>query len=169
MRSRDVRLHAAVAAGLLLASCAGGASEACGPVEHPELQGGSHLLGDATPPVPYSSTPGTSGWHASGQPPTGVIDRDSPLTDPQLVASLESGQVVAAYDPDALPAEQVDELEQFARDRFAGRLTVTAFTEDMGAPLVLNAWATRQPCSRVDADAIESFIDNFGDAAEDEH
>lgn len=159
---------AVVAAGLLLAACVGdGAAEACGPVEHPELQGGSHLIGDTAAPVPYSSTPGTSGWHASGAPPTGVIDRDAPLTDPQVVASLEAEQVVAAYDPGGLPADQIDELEELARERFSGELTVAAYTQDMGAPLVLNAWATRQPCSRVDADTIASFIDRFQDTATD--
>ncbi|MGH3440717.1 MAG: DUF3105 domain-containing protein [Nitriliruptorales bacterium] len=162
MRIRTV----AVAAGLLLTACAGDdAAQACGPVEHPELQGGSHLIGDAEPPVPYSSTPGTSGWHASGQPPTGVIDRGTPLTDTQIVASLEAGQVVAAYDPDGLAADQVDELERLARDRFSGQLTVAPFTQDMGAPLVLNAWATRQPCSRVDTDVIASLIDRLGDTS----
>lgn len=155
------------AAGLALSACTVGATEACGPVEHPELQGGSHLIGDAEPPVPYTSTPGTSGWHTGGQPRIGVIDRDAPLDDPQIVAALEVGQVVAAYDPDELPADQVDELERLARDDFSGQLTVTAFTGDMGAPLVLNAWVTRQPCSRVDPDAIASFVDRFGGAGPD--
>ncbi len=47
---------------------------ACAPVETVEIQGGAHLLGDREPPVPYNSTPPTSGWHASGPPAIGIRD-----------------------------------------------------------------------------------------------
>ncbi len=157
----------ALAAALLAAGCDDGTSPpaACGPVEHPELQGGGHLVGDAGPPVPYSSTPGTSGWHRSGTPRTGVPDE--PLSEPEIVAALENGQVVAAYDPDALPPDQVALLEELATDRFAGELTVTAFEQEMGAPVVLNAWGTRMPCGVVDPDAVADFVSTH--AGEDGH
>ncbi len=156
----------AVAAGGL-AAC-GGASQAaaCGPVEHPELQGGAHLIGDTAPPVPYSSTPGTSGFHTAGRPRTGVVGE--PLTEPEIVTLLEGGQAVAAYDPEQLPPSEVRDLRDLARGRLAGRLTVTPFNRDMGAPLTLNAWGTRQACGRVDAAAVAAFVARHGgDEAEE--
>ncbi|HEX2026615.1 MAG TPA: DUF3105 domain-containing protein [Nitriliruptorales bacterium] len=148
---------------LLAGACSSG-QPPCGEVEHPPLQGGGHLIGDAPPPGPYSSTPGTSGWHAGGAPRTGVFGGSDALSEPELVLALESGQVVAAYAP-TLPDDQVAELERLATDRFAGILTVTPFEGDMGAPLVLNAWATRQPCQRVDAGTVATFIDRHADEA----
>lgn len=153
---------AAFAACVLLAACEAGEAVACGPVEHPELQGGGHLLGDTEPPVPYSSTPGTSGFHAAGNPPEGVFGRDDALTEPQIVRALEFGQVVAAYDPARLPESEVSQLEELASGPLSGQLTVTPFDGDMGAAVTLNAWGTRQPCSTVDPEAVRGFVDGFG-------
>lgn len=156
---------AAVAAALIVAGCATrSTSIACAPVEHPELQGGSHLVAGTEPPVPYSSTPGTSGWHAAGRPPSGVFV-DEGLSEPDIVAALEAGEVVVAYDAGAVEEQDVDRLERLA-DELAGRLTVTRFDDDMGAPVVLNAWATRQPCTGVDEEAIRQFVARFGDGGE---
>ncbi|MBW3576487.1 MAG: DUF3105 domain-containing protein [Actinobacteria bacterium] len=141
----------------------GDAQVACGAVEHPEVQAGSHLIGGATPPVPYSSTPGTSGWHAAGAPRTGVFGAADPLSEPEIVKALEVGQVVAAYDPTRLAADATAQLEELAHDRFAGALTVTPFSGDLGAPLVLNAWGVRQPCTGVDADAIGAFVEEHAE------
>lgn len=160
---RAVRAALAVAA-LALAACAADGTVACGPVEHPELQGGGHLIGDAEPPVPYSSTPGTSGFHAAGAPQTGVFHGDRALTEPEIVLDLEVGQVVAAYDPARLPDDDVAELEELAAGPLSGDLTVTAFEEDMGAPLTLNAWGTRRPCTAVDPDTVRAFVEEFGGA-----
>lgn len=137
---------------------------ACGPVESPEVQGGGHLIGDNPAPVPYTSTPGTSGWHASGQPRTGVVRE--PLPEPEIVSVLEHGQIVAAYDPGSLPPDQVVVLEELAEGPLEGDLTVTPFEEEMGAPLVLNAWGTRQACAVADPEAITRFVERH---AEDDH
>lgn len=147
---------------LLAAACDTGEAVACGPVEHPEVQGGGHLLGDTEPPVPYSSTPGTSGFHAAGAPPEGVFGQDDALTEPQIVRALEFGQVVAAYDPTRLPDGDVTELEELAAGPLSGQLTVTPFDGDMGAAVTLNAWGTRRPCSAVDPEAVRGFVDEFG-------
>lgn len=164
--SRTV-LAAVTVATLLVGACGDGAEVACGPVEQPELQGGGHLLGDTEPPVPYSSTPGTSGFHAAGAPPEGVYGGDDALSEPAIVLSLESGQIVAAYDPDELPDAEVTELEDLATGPLAGRLTVTPFDGDMGASLTLNAWGERQPCSTVDADAVRGFVERVGNDGPD--
>lgn len=167
--SRSVLAAVAVAT-LLAGACSDGAEVTevvCGPVEHPELQGGGHLLGDAEPPVPYSSTPGTSGFHAAGAPPEGIYAEDDPLTEPAIVLSLETGQVVAAYDPEELSDAEVSELEDLASGPLAGQLTVTPFDGDMRAPLTLNAWGTRRPCSAVDRDTVRGFVDRFGGSGPD--
>lgn len=72
-------------------------TDVCGPVEEPPRQSGSHLLGDQQPPVAYSSTPPTSGWHASGAFDITVQPPDDPLPEPQQVSVLEAGGVVVAY------------------------------------------------------------------------
>jgi hypothetical protein len=65
---------------------------------------------------------------------------------------------VAAYDPESLPREDVDALEAVAAGQLDGRLTVTPFDGDMGAPLVLNAWGVRQPCERFDETSVVDFV-----------
>ena len=139
-------------------------SGACQAVERPEEQSGSHLIGDATPPVAYSSTPGTSGWHAGGAPPQGVFGADDALTEPQIVSALESGQVVIAYDPDDVTTDDIARLEELATGRFEGQVTVTPFDGDMGAAIVLNGWAVRQACSALDEAALADFVATFGDS-----
>lgn len=133
------------------------AADACDPPVEPTLQDGSHLIGDAEPPVPYSSTPATSGWHASGAPRTGVIAPDDPLSDPELVLTIEVGHVVAAYDPARVEDATVDELEQLASGTYADRLTVTPY-EGAEAPLSLVAWGVLQSCRELDTAALDAFV-----------
>ncbi len=141
------------------------AAAACGEVQLPPRQEGSHLIGDAEPPVPYSSTPGTSGWHAGGAPRTGVFGTEDALTETQLVLALEVGQVVAAYDPTRVSDADVALLAEIAaRPDVAGKLTVTPFTErPMATALTLNAWGTQQGCDRVDEAAILGFVETYAE------
>lgn len=132
----------------------------CAEPEFPSLQDGGHLLEGADPPVAYSSTPGTSGWHAGGAPRTGVFGLDEELSEPHIVLALEVGQIVASYDPSTLRPDEVTELEQLAATEHDGTLTVTPFTaRDQDAPLVLNGWGVRMACQDVDAEVIGSFIE----------
>lgn len=135
------------------------ATAACAAPSFPPLQGGLHLLGDEPPPVPYSSVPGTSGWHSSGQPVTGVVTE--PLPEAELVLTMEVGQIVVTYAPDALPAEDIEQLRALATGPFDGQLTVVPFHGDMGAPLVVNGWGVRQPCTAIDETAIGTFVAAF--------
>lgn len=166
-------LTVGVVASLMLAACGGGgddlpaagvpddvptATDACAAGERPALQGGSHLLGDAEPPVPYSSTPPTSGWHSSGAIRDGVIDPDDPLSDPEIVSVLEIGGVVASYDPDRVSSDDVATLEQLAEGSHAGRLTVTPYPATMPTPLALTAWGVLQRCETVDPASIDAFV-----------
>lgn len=161
------RLAALAVATLLAAGCDGGddpdatrspgpAVEGCAAEEHPPLQAGSHLIGDTDPPVPYSSVPPTSGWHASGAPTPGV--HDEPLSDPQIVSLLEQGQVVAVYDPEALDEDAVARLEELATTGHGGRLSVTPANTAMPAPLTLTAWGVLQRCEVVSAEAVTTFV-----------
>lgn len=166
MARRLGRLAAFAAATLLLTGCGGGTAEedrssgstveGCAAEEHPPLQAGSHLIGDTDPPVPYSSVPPTSGWHASGAPAPGV--HDEPLSDPQIVALLERGQIVAVYDPDALDEEAVTRLEELATAGHDGRLNVTPAGTPVPAPLTLTAWGVLQRCEVVSAEAVTAFV-----------
>ena len=153
---RAARLAAGVA--LALASCgqAGGTQVACGPVERPQLQGGQHLIGDREPPVPYSSTPPTSGWHALGAPPFGVAGPEDPLTEPEQVSVLEAGGVVVTYHD--LPAADIRLLETIASGH-PELVAVTPYGALEPGQVALTAWGTVQRCDRVDVDAITAFID----------
>lgn len=99
-----------------------------------------------------------------------MFDASDPLTEPEIVAALEAGQVVVAYDPQELREDEQREAERLVRDRFAGDVTLTPFDGDMGAALTLNAWGVRRACGQFDIDAVSDFVDRFAGAVEgDEH
>lgn len=140
------------------------ATAQCEAAEVQTIQSGLHLIGDREPPVPYSSVPPTSGWHSSGPPPRGVASE--PLTEPQQVAVLEAGGVVAAHG--ALPAGARSQLEQLAAQH-EGTLAVTAYDKLEDGQVVVTSWGVLQRCDGVDAGAIDTFVDAYGMAAEREH
>jgi hypothetical protein len=160
---RSAALAAAVA--LAIAGCGGApqsASAACAPVEEPQLQGGQHLLGDQPPPVPYSSTPPTSGWHSSGVPPFGLADASDPLTEPEQVSVLEAGGVVVTYRD--VDGAELAELEAFARAH-PDQVAVTPYEALEPGQVALTAWGTLQRCDSVDAEAIASFVEAHSGAS----
>lgn len=131
------------------------ASTHCAQGTLPRLQAGTHLVGDAEPPVPWSSTPATSGWHAAGQvtvtPTAGTLD------DAALVALLEAGAVVALHD-DRLAEDDVDRLASLATTAHDGRLVVARYAGDLEAPLVLVGWGVLQDCTALDEPALTEFV-----------
>jgi hypothetical protein len=140
------------------------ATDACAAGELPQLQAGTHLLGDTPPPVPYSSTPATSGWHLSGAFSTGVIDR--PIDDPHVVAILERGGVAALYDPTQAGEDEVAELVALAEGPYTGRLSVAPYDGELGSPVALVAWGVLQRCDAVDGDAVATFVLRYHGAVE---
>lgn len=122
-------------AAVILASCGVGedvavptATADCDAPEFPQVQFGSHLIGDAEPPVPYSSTPPSSGWHASGALDIGVYPATDALSEPQQVSVLEAGAVVVTHD--GLGEDDTAALDLGALDTF-----VTAYAvEDPFVP-----------------------------------
>ncbi len=159
------RIATVVAASLLLAACgsdpvpgpdtAPSATASCAVGELPRVQEGSHLLGDTAPPVPYSSTPASSGWHTSGRLPVQVWDR--PLDDPDVVNLLEGGAVVALHD-DRLSTVDLATLEILADGIHAGRLAAAPYDGALTDPLVLVGWGVLQGCSALDEDALAAFV-----------
>ena len=133
------------------------ATDRCAEPELPPLQYGSHLLGDTEPPVPYSSSPPTSGWHASGAIPIGVGE----LTEPQQVSVLESGAVVISHG--ALPTDDRATLAGLATGPYDGRVAVTPY-EDLGPDeVVVAGWGVLQRCDSLDVEAIETFVATYAD------
>lgn len=150
------RLLAASAAALLLAGCAPEqyVAAGCDPVERPRVQEGSHLIGAAEPPVPYSSVPPTSGWHSSGRPPEPGAYVD-PLPDPVLVSALEQGSVVVAHQPD-LAGEVVGALQRLPAE--VDGVVVTP-RQDLPSAITLTAWGVLQRCDEVTAEDVAAFRD----------
>lgn len=127
----------------------------CQPAEQQQLQEGSHLLGDQPPPVPYTSTPPTSGWHSSGR----TLDPGAytePVSEPQQVRVLEQGGVVVAYDP-SLPDDRVNQLQQLAGE--VEGVVVTPYEPAMPSPVTLTAWGVLQRCDTVTAADVAAFRD----------
>lgn len=139
------------------------ADVACAPVERPALQSGEHLIGDQEPPVPYNSTPPTSGWHASGAFTIDVQPPDDPLPEPRQVSVLEAGGVVVAYRD--LPDEDRTRLEDHVRAHHEGRVAVTAYDQLDPGEVAFTAWGTLQRCDGVDLEALDAFV---AEHAEDE-
>ena len=140
------------------------ATAKCEAAELQQLQSGLHLIGEREPPVAYSSVPPTSGWHSSGPPPAGVAAE--PLTEPQQVAVLESGGVVAAHGP--LEGDGRGELQELAAEH-DGQLTVTAYDKLDEGVVVLTSWGVLQRCEGVDREAITAFVEAYGNMEQADH
>lgn len=156
-------LAAVAAVAVVLAGCGdeepptASADGACDEVTHPPQQGGQHLVGDAEPPVPYSSTPPTSGWHASGRTPVTVQPPDEPLSEPRQVSVLEAGGAVVAYHD--VPADERAALERHVRAQYADRVAVTPYDELRPGEVAFTAWGVLQRCDGVDTDALDAFVE----------
>jgi len=131
----------------------------CARIERPRLQSGSHLLRGQKPPVPYSSHPPTSGWHASGHVDVDVYDEDDPLGEPAQVSVLEAEGVVVTYG--TLPDAQVARLAGHVRDRYPGRVAVTPYRRLDDGEVVFTAWGVLQRCVGVDLTALDRFVGRF--------
>jgi hypothetical protein len=135
---------------------------ACGAIENPPQQAGSHLIGDTEPPVPYSSIPPTSGWHTSGALDVSIHSVDDPLSEAAQVSVLEADGVVVAYHD--LPEDDVAALEAVVRERYDGQVAVTPYDKLEPGQVAFTAWGTLQVCDGLDLAALESFAqEHVGD------
>ena len=156
---------------VLLAGCSGDSAGtaaapapgagACEAVRTVPVQEGSHLIGDAPPPVPYSSTPPTSGWHASGTFQIAVQPPDAPLTEPLQVSVLEAGGVVVTYND--IPAEDLDELVARVREHYPDRVAVTSYDKLSGGEVAVAAFGVLQRCQQLDLAALDDFVNTYAD------
>lgn len=157
-----MRLRMAIVA-CLLAGCTGAtasadptATAACAEPELQTVQSGLHLVGDAEPPVPYSSTPPTSGWHRSGTAEAGVASE--PLPEPDQVGLLEAGHVVITHG--RLPASDRATLAAWVDGR--DDVALTSYDALGDGEVVLAAWGVLQRCDGPDLDAAGRFADHYG-------
>jgi hypothetical protein len=132
----------------------------CGRVRRPPLQSGSHLIGDQPAPVPYSSRPPTSGWHASGHVTIGVRGSSDALTEPQQVSVLEAGAVVVSHGQ--LSARDRRRLVRRVQRRHDGRVAVTPYAQLDEGQMAFTSWGVLQRCGGVDLAALDAFVDHFG-------
>lgn len=165
-----MRLLVALVLVAALAACSDAASQEavagptddCGPVEAVAVQGGSHLLGDQEPPVPYNSTPPTSGWHSSGGFEIAVRGADDPLGEPDQVSVLEAGGVVASHR--GLPDDERARLEAHgAEEPLAGRVAVTPYGAIDEGEVVFTGWGALQRCDALDLAALDAFAATYAD------
>ena len=125
------------------------------------MQGGEHLIGDQEPPVPYSSTPPTSGWHASGTFAIAVQPPDEPLSEAQQVSVLEAGGVVVTHA--GLDDAELRELTEHVREHYDGRVAVTSYDALDDGEVVFAGWGVLQRCDGVDLAALDAFVEAYAD------
>jgi hypothetical protein len=154
---------AAVDTGTTVDSAVPEATAQCDSPEFPPVQFGSHLIGDAEPPVPYSSTPPTSGWHASGGFRIAVQPPGQPLRESVQVSIEEAGAVVVTYRD--VDDDDRQRLEDAVETRYPGRVAVTPYGELDAGAVVLAAYGVLQRCDGVDLGALDAFVEAY--AAED--
>lgn len=149
----------------------------CTTVEDPPNLGAGHFSGPelaSNPPdVIYPDRPTTSGRHVGNVVQTGVYDKV--IDERILVHNMEHGYVNVYYADDA-PAEQVEDLKEFAREQISSRrhekLIVSAWKDDLPEDVnfALTAWGARQLCREWDRGVALGFLDDWhwlaGDAPE---
>lgn len=125
------------------------------------------MIGAQDPPVPYSSTPPTSGWHAAGPPSIAVHGSEEPLPEPGQVSVLEAGAVVVTYR--GLSGEDRSRLEAHVLDHHDGRVAVTPYDALDHGQVAFTAWGVVQRCSGLDLAALDGFVAEHADPERAEH
>jgi hypothetical protein len=162
-----VRANLAIASLIIaLAACSGqsgapAATSDCGEVDIVPIQGGEHLIGDRPAPIPYNSTPPTSGWHASGAFTIAIHALNDPLPEAKQVSVLEAGGVVVTYRD--LPDHERAGLEAHVREHYDGRVALTPYDELEPGTVAFTGWGVLQRCDAVDLAALDAFVDAYAD------
>ena len=162
VRALCLLLLAVVAAGCNSADPAAEASEepgataSCGPVETVPIQGEGHLVGDQEPPVPYNSTPPTSGWHTATDVAAIVAPDADPLSEPEQVTVLELGGVVISHN--GMGREDRQRLESLIAEHYSGAVALTQYDKLDRGQVALTAWGKLQHCDALDVAAVEAFV-----------
>lgn len=141
------------------ASEAPAATDDCAAVETVPVQGEEHLVGDQEPPVPYNSTPPTSGWHTSTDVAIVTAPDDEPLTEPEHVTVLELGGIVVSHN--GLAADDQEALEALIAEKFAGQAAATRYDKLAQGEVAMTAWGKLQRCEALDLEAVERFVEAY--------
>lgn len=141
------------------ASEAPAATADCAAVETVPIQGEGHLVGDQEPPVPYNSSPPTSGWHTSTDVAIVTAPDDEPLTEPEQVTVLELGGIVVAHN--GLEPQEQESLEALIAEKFAGQVAATRYDKLADGEVALTAWGKLQRCDALDLAAVEAFAEAY--------
>jgi hypothetical protein len=140
-----------IALSQLALACGGGGSAGCVELREAEdQQSGLHVLSEEG--IVYLTDPPTSGPHASGASPTGVLE--SPLSPPVQVRVLEGSGIVVQYDQ-RLNDDEIAALSGIASDI----IVVAPAAADLEAPVVATAWTWKLSCGAVDLARLERFAE----------
>lgn len=136
-------------------------------------QGNLHIDQGTVSPIPYNSTPPTSGPHYPDLAAWGLYD--APVAYEHLVHNLEDRGVVIFYQcPNGCP-EIVAQLEAIVQPYLDDNRNVilvpndptwtnggpVARHQDMGAPIAVAAWQRLLKLDTVDAARINAFIERY--------
>ncbi len=107
-------------------------------------------------PVPYNSSPPTSGRHFVTAVVWGVYGQ--PVSEYQLVTNLARGGIAIQWGTD-VPAAEVKRVESFIQR--SGTAMVGAPNALLGDKIAFTAWTHLATCTRFDIPAARLFRDTF--------
>ncbi|MCA9938273.1 MAG: DUF3105 domain-containing protein [Anaerolineales bacterium] len=105
----------------------------------------------------YADTglPPAGGIHANNWLNCGIYD--APVASKNAVHSLEHGAVWLTYQPD-LPADEVDELKQYARGQ---NFVIMSPFPGQTSPIALTAWGLQLQVEKPKDKRIQQFMDRY--------
>lgn len=135
--------------------------------------------GDAAAPPPeelyLNGRPTASGPHYANFAPVSDEVAASQLDERAITHNLEHGAVAIWFDPERVPPEDVEQMEEmiselhasgFAQPNVGAGVFASPYTDpgiDSGAAVALRAWGAAIDCDAWDADAARRFAtDNYG-------
>lgn len=104
---------------------------------------------------PDTGLPPAGGIHANNWLNCGIYD--APVNSANAVHSLEHGAVWVTYQPD-LPADQVEELKQYARGQT--HVLMSPFPNQI-SPVVLSAWGLQLQLDSANDRRIRTFLERY--------
>lgn len=130
----------------------------CTDIETHEDEGRDHV--DPGTPVPYRSSPPTSGPHYGITADGGFYS--SAVQPGQLVHNLEHGHIVIWYRPDA-PQEVIDGIERYMDETRQDLYVIATPYEALEGDYnyALSAWTKSRSCTRLSGAAIDDFRRRF--------
>lgn len=122
----------------------------CTEIEEHEIEGANHVESEPA----YQTNPPTSGDHLATPAAAGFYDQ--PQRTGALVHSMEHGQIIFWYDPQA-PDETIEALEAVVDQQFDESIAVP--WDDLESPytFAMTAWGASQQCRQVSQAVVDDF------------